>query len=317
MSTNERSTRGSGVEPKRTWMVAGVAAAVVGAALLGAAAGCAGLGKAAQNITYAATGDKKLAGIVGGAGTAIEGVAPIPYEEEVAIGGAIAVQIVNRFGGEYRGSGNQAAILNKYVNTLGTAIALNSDRPDIPYHFLVLNDDPPNALAAPGGYIFITKGTIKGCSSEAELAGVIGHEIAHVTQKHTITVLQRGKILQGAAEAGAAALQANPEAFSGLIDEATRVIFETGLDKAKEYEADRLGTDFASRVGYNPKGLDNFLRTLGGIVGYKSSVLFKTHPDPASRIGEIEKVLPGYKDRFGFPDVKARFDKVKGLAGLA
>ncbi|MFN7951435.1 MAG: M48 family metalloprotease [bacterium] len=290
---------------------------ITAAALLASAAGCSGLGKAAQNITYAATGDKKLAGIVGGAGTALEGVAPIAYEEEVAIGGAIAVQIVNRFGGEYRGAGNQAAILNKYVNTLGSAIALNSDRPDIPYHFLVLNDDAPNALAAPGGYVFITKGTLKGCRSEAELAGVIGHEIAHVTQKHTITVLQRGKILQGAAQAGAAALEANPEMFAGLVDEATKVIFETGLDQSKEYEADRLGTEFASRVGYNPKGLEGFLQTLGGIVGYKSSVLFKTHPDPAKRIGELEKLMPGYRDRFAFPDVRARLDKVKSLAGLA
>ncbi len=286
------------------------------AALL-AAAGCSGLGKAAQNITYAATGNQKLAGIAGGVGTAAEGVAPIAYDEEVAIGGAIAVQIVNRFGGEYHGAGNQGATLNKYVNTLGTAIALNSDRPDIPYHFLVLNDEPPNALAAPGGYVFITKGTIKGCKSEAELAGVIGHEIAHITQKHTLSVLQRGKMLQGAAQAGAAALQANPEMFSGLIDEATKVIFETGLDQSKEFEADKLGTEFASRVGYNPRGLQDFLRTLGGLVGYKSSVLFKTHPDPAARIGEIEKVMPGYRDRFGFPDVKARLDKVKALAGLA
>ncbi len=301
----------------RITLAAALAICVAATALITSTSGCSGLGKAAQNITYAATGDKKLAGIVGGAGTALEGVAPIAYEEEVAIGGAIAVQIVNRFGGEYRGAGNQAAILNKYVNTLGSAIALNSDRPDIPYHFLVLNDDAPNALAAPGGYVFITKGTIKGCKSEAELAGVIGHEIAHVTQKHTITVLQRGKILQGAAQAGAAALEANPEMFAGLVDEATKVIFETGLDQTKEYEADRLGTEFASRVGYNPKGLETFLNTLGGIVGYKSSVLFKTHPDPAKRIGELEKLLPGYRDRFAFPDVRARLDKVKSLAGLA
>ena len=301
----------------RITLAAALAICVAAAALVTSTSGCSGLGKAAQNITYAATGDKKLAGIVGGAGTALEGVAPIAYEEEVAIGGAIAVQIVNRFGGEYRGAGNQAAILNKYVNTLGSAIALNSDRPDIAYHFLVLNDDAPNALAAPGGYVFITKGTLKGCKSEAELAGVIGHEIAHVTQKHTITVLQRGKILQGAAQAGAAALEANPEMFAGLVDEATKVIFETGLDQSKEYEADRLGTEFASRVGYNPKGLENFLNTLGGIVGYKSSVLFKTHPDPAKRIGELDKLLPGYRDRFAFPDVRARLEKVKALAGLA
>ena len=261
------------------------------------AGGLLGLGKALGL-------DKNTTNIIDKSARALQSLRPIQYKEEAALGGAIATQVFSRFGGSY----NDQSLL-KYVNLIGNSIAMFSDRSNIPYHFAILNNSQPNAFAAPGGYIFVTIGLLKKIKNEAELAGVLEHEIAHISQKHTLKTLQRSKRLQGISELTMAAMDKDPKMFSDIIDNISKTLFEKGLDKNLEYEADKIGTEYAFRVGYNPSGLNDFLKTLNKIQGSQESIFFKTHPSPRDRIKKLSRnVLPNYRGTSAYPKLSSRFE---------
>src|SRR5438094_7108126 len=224
----------------RNKIVGTIAVLVLSAAL----EGCAEVERAAEDAARR-SGDERLARVIHGGGTLVSGLLPIGYEEESSIGQAIALQVVARYGGV-----SDQSDLTKYVNLVGRAVASTCDRPDIPYHFAVLNHDSINAFAAPAGYIFVTRGLLKQVRNEAELAAVLGHEIAHVSQKHILEVIQRSKRLAGISEAGLAYAHQNPDAFKGLIDAAVKKLLDEGLDQEKEIEADQLGDVSHERDGH-------------------------------------------------------------------
>jgi beta-barrel assembly-enhancing protease len=234
--------------------------------------------------------DKKSGGFrfddfLGGLGTLAGGLLPIGYEEEQSIGKAIALQVIARSGGTLA-----QPELVRYVNLVGQAVALTSDRPDIAYHFAVLKDDSINAFAAPAGYVFITNGLLKQIRNEAELAGVLGHEIAHVSQKHILEVIQRSKQLAGVSQAGLAAANKNPQAFKNIIDTAVKKLLDEGLDQEKEIEADALGDVFAARVGYDPTAYLDLLTRLRTLKG-DDAAFFKTHPNFSARIDAVQNKI--------------------------
>jgi beta-barrel assembly-enhancing protease len=208
---------------------------------------------------------------------------PIGYEEELAIGQAISLQVVSRYGGVVKNPS-----LTQYISLVGQAVASTSDRPNIPYHFAVLNHDSINAFAAPGGYIFVTRGLLKQVQNEAELAGVLGHEISHVSQKHVLEIIQRSKQLAGATSAGLSYLKQNPSVFKGVVDEAAKRLLDEGLDQGKEVEADQLGDVFAARVGYDANAYITFLTRLRTLKG-DDQAFFKTHPNFSSRIQAVQQ----------------------------
>jgi predicted Zn-dependent protease len=247
-------------------------------------AACAEVRKAAED-TAARSGDKKLAQAIHGGSTLISGLLPIGYEEEQSIGAAIALQVVARSGGVL----DQPA-LTRYVNLVGRAVAATSDRPDIPYHFAILNDNSINAFAAPAGYVFVTNGLFKQLRNEAELAAVLGHEIAHVSQKHILEVIQRNKQLAGVAEAGLTYANQNPQAFKNVIDTAVKKLLDEGLDQEKEIEADTLGNAFAARVGYDPTAYLALLTRLRALKG-DDRALFKTHPNFSARAEAVQNSI--------------------------
>jgi predicted Zn-dependent protease len=246
--------------------------------------GCAEVQKAAED-TARRSGDERLAQTIRGVGTAVSGSIPISYEEEQSIGQAIALQVISRSGGVV-----EQPELTRYVNLVGRAVALTSDRPDIPYHFAVLNDDSINAFAAPAGYVFITRGLLKQIRNEAELAAVLGHEIAHVSQKHILEIIQRSKVAAGLTEAGLAYANQNPQAFKNIIDPIAKKLVEEGLDQAKETEADALGDAFAARVGYDPTAYVALLNRLRALKG-DDRALFKTHPNFSARIDAVQSTI--------------------------
>jgi beta-barrel assembly-enhancing protease len=210
---------------------------------------------------------------------------PIGYDEELALGQAISLQVVSRYGGVV----NNPAF-TEYVNLVGLAVANTCDRPDIPYHFAILNHDSINAFAAPGGYIFVTNGLIKQVRNEAELAAVLGHEIAHVSKKHILDVIQRSKQLAGATEAGLSYFRQDPSKFKGVVDEAVKKLLDEGLDQGKETEADQVGNIFAARVGYDPTAYIAFLTRLRTIKG-DDLAFFKSHPNFSTRIQAVQQTL--------------------------
>ncbi len=247
--------------------------------------------------------DKKTLDIIGKGVKAAQSLQPIQYKEEKALGGAIAVQVFSRFGGSY----NDKNLL-RYVNLVGNSVAMFSDRPNIPYYFAILKNPQPNAFAAPGGYVFITTGLLRKIKNEAELAGILGHEIAHISQKHTLKTLERSRALQGISNLTLTLMNENPEVFKKIINDMSNILFEHGLDQNLEYEADKIGTEYAYQVGYNPAGLKDFLKTLREIRGKERSIFFKTHPSPSNRINRLlTKVLPNYRGIGKYRILSSRF----------
>lgn len=229
--------------------------------------------------------DPRFTGNVEKVQTVANSLLPIEYEEELAIGQSISLQVVSRYGGAVNNPP-----LTEYVNLVGLAVANTSDRPNIPYHFAILNHDSINAFAAPGGYIFVTQGLVNQVKNEAELAAVLGHEIAHVSQKHVLEIIQRSKQLAGATSAGLSYFKQNPAKFKGVVDEAVKKLLDEGLDQGKEIEADQLGDVFAARVGYDPNAYVAFLTRLRTIKG-DDLAFFKTHPNFSNRLQAVQKIV--------------------------
>lgn len=178
--------------------------------------------------------------------------------------------------------------LQKYVNSVGRWVASQSDRPDLPWHFGVIESDDLNAFAAPGGYVMITKGLYRKLTNEAQLAGVLGHEIGHIVKKHQLKVLQKQQLLNIGAGLLSKQLGKDNKLASKAIGSGAEISARS-LDKSAEYEADRLGLSYATRAGYEPFGLPEVLDTLSQTNKNDSSValLFKTHPLPEERLATL------------------------------
>src|SRR5918993_3967267 len=150
--------------------------------------------------------------------------------------------------------------LQRYVETVGMRLARASQRPNLPWHFTVVDEPAINAFALPGGYIYLTRGILPFLDSEAELAGVLGHEIGHVTARHSAQQYTRATT----AGLGVQLLSIFvPEArpFQNLTETALGVMFlKHGRDD--ELQADRLGVDYTASTGWNPIGVGGMLRTL-------------------------------------------------------
>ncbi len=234
----------------------------------------------------------------------VQALQPIGEEEEITIGQAVAVEAFSRFGGSYR---NESLV--RYVNLVGKTVAEVSDRPELNYHFAILSSGEQNAFAAPGGYIFVTIGLLRTLKNEAELAGVLAHEVAHVTERHMLETIRRSAVLANVSEFTLTAMDKDPEMFASVIDQVTETLFEQGLDQDLEYEADVVGVEYAYRAGYNPHGLKDYLRILKSQEGRAVSRFFSTHPSTSVRITKLGETLPRYRDAASLPYLASRFKK--------
>lgn len=214
----------------------------------------------------------------------------INREEEIRIGEGVSAQVL----GAAPLVDNKA--LQQYVNRVGLWIALQSERPDLPWQFGVIASDDVNAFSTPGGTVLITRGLYARLRGEGELAGVLAHEISHVVTRDQLQQIQKqlgnewktelvGEVAENKGTASAAHLA---KAFSAGTEVYTR-----GLDKQDEFEADRRGVVLAARAGYNPYGLVAVLQTLGAISAQDSAValMFKTHPSPATRLDQLAAAM--------------------------
>lgn len=207
---------------------------------------------------------------------------PVALEDEIKIGRQISGNLL----GAAPLVGD--AKLQQYVNQVGRWVASRSTRPDLAWTFGVIESNDINAFAAPGGYIFVTRGLYVRLQNEAELAGVLAHEIAHVQQQHHLKVLQQqqliglGSQLLGKQVGGDAAVQR-------LIGSGAEIMAR-GLDKSAEFEADRIGVVLAARAGYDPWGLPEVLQDIGSVSKSDAggvALLFKTHPPPDERLAAL------------------------------
>ncbi len=202
--------------------------------------------------------------------------------------------------------------LQRYVNLVGDWVALQSGRKDVTWHFGVLDTEDINAFAAPGGYIFVTKGLYKRLNNEAELAGVLAHEIAHVTMKHHLKVLKQSSLIGALGQAVGSKVKDSDQVVQNLIGNGAEIMAR-GLDKNAEFEADRVGIVFAARAGYDPWGLPEVLQDLAGLPAKdnRTSLLYKTHPHPADRLAELGEAVDGRFDAIQGKDLPGRFYRIR------
>ncbi len=217
----------------------------------------------------------------------------IDEPEEIAIGRDVAARLL--------GAAPLAsdARMQRYVNNVGRWLASQTERPDLPWQFGVLE--------APE--LFITRGLLEKMSSEAELAGVLAHEIVHVLRKHHLKAIQKGALASLGGEAAALALKnTRSDARDKLVSFGTEM-YARGLDKGDELEADRLGVVVAARAGYDAYGLPTVLQSLQAMNAQDSglALMFKTHPAPAERLDALH-AMQATLDRYSSqPQLTGRF----------
>lgn len=206
-------------------------------------------------------------------------------EAEIKFGREIASRIL----GKYRLSKDKK--LNRYLTIVGRGIASFSHRSELQYHFALLETDEINAYTAPGGYIFVTRGALNLMQDEAELAAVLAHEIAHVTQKHIVNELDI-KSSDDGIETGllrflGGASDPARVAFTQAVDQAVSVLFEKGLKKKDEFEADHIGMMLASITGYDASALQRYLARVKDAKGEYTTVVTHTHPSFQNRLNKL------------------------------
>jgi predicted Zn-dependent protease len=184
--------------------------------------------------------------------------------------------------------------LQRYISDIGQRMAKISERPQLPWQFAVVDQPAVNAFAIPGGFIYLTRGILPFLDNEAELAGVIGHEIGHVTARHSVQQYTRqigGTI--GLTALGIFVPAARP--FGDVAGAGLSVLFlKYGRDD--ERQSDSLGARYASTIGFDPAGVPAFLSTIGRLdeaAGDRKGVpnFLSTHPDPLSRVAEVQPLV--------------------------
>ncbi len=196
--------------------------------------------------------------------------------------------------------------LQRYVNQLGRWISLHTSRPHLPWSFAVIDDGGFNAFAAPGGYVFVTKGLIDRVD-EAELAGILAHEITHVTERHHLNAL-RAKARAGlVTQLAASQLRSN---LGGMVSQQIlalgRNLYTSGLDQGDEFDSDRAGVALAARAGFDPYGLAAVLQQLRTATPEDPlfTLSLATHPAPQARLDQLEQAMGNRLDAFsGKPPV--------------
>ena len=217
---------------------------------------------------------------------AIPPIGNVPEGDEIKIGRYIA--------GNLLGAAPlvEDAALQGYVNRVGRWVAAQSERPGLPWTFGVIESSDVNAFAAPGGYVFVTRGLYALLRDEAELAGVLAHEVGHVIQKHHLKVMQKSQLIGAGGDLLARRLGSKDDRVKGLIGSGAEIMAR-GLDKDAEFEADRIGVVLATRAGYDSYGLPAVLQEIGHLSADSGAValLFKTHPHPDERLARLGEAM--------------------------
>lgn len=229
-------------------------------------------------------------------------------DAEVRFGQSISARIL----GQFPLIGNQS--LNTYVNLVGKSLAMHSSRDDIHFRFAILDTDFINAYSAPGGYVFITKGAIDAMQDEAELAAVLAHEIAHITEKHIVKEFKiKGK--EKGATAGVSRLIGSSKGsaqaiFSKAVDNAVNKLFDEGFKQKDELSSDHVALLILANTGYDPTALARYLKRIKS-TAYKphDSNQKTTHPPTDKRIQTLKELTEQENlQALNFPKAKSRFE---------
>lgn len=204
-------------------------------------------------------------------------------------------------------------VAQNYVNQIGRWLAFQTERPDLPWTFAVIDTDTVNAFAAPGGYVFVTRGLFLMLRNEAELAGVIGHEISHVLRRHHLVALDKQLRASLATDMAGMLVEYDSEMVDALVG-AGMQLYGKGLDRDDEFEADRMGVVVAARSGYDAYGLPAMLMTLYSRSENDQNLtfLFSTHPPTVDRLEQLDEEMQGRMDQYsGAAGQTKRFQEIQ------
>ena len=276
----------------------------------------------------------------------------IAWDEEYNLGGAVAIKWLQSSNGAFVNVPATASLatldgktltdtkaeLTRYVNRVGRLVASQSSRPTLPWVFGVLDSQGINAFSAPGGYVFVTRGLLAKLSNEAQLAGVLAHEIAHVTDRHALLAYRKEKVslcknmatsklggeafgagMSGLADGLTGGVASSLPGVPGYIDMASSQIsaqaigklvssldkvFSAGFPREQEFQADKDGLDLVIKAGYQPREFISLLKILP-----KGEGFFATHPMPADRAKALDtwvtELGKKQKDSFEYADAPA------------
>lgn len=171
--------------------------------------------------------------------------------------------------------------VNSYVNNIGQKLAVVSGRPNIPYTFQVVEDDAVNAFATMGGYVYVTTGLLEAADNEAELAGVVGHEIGHIAERHAVAQMRQAAITQGIT----GALGVNRDR---LVNIGTQLALQLPNSRRDEYEADIDGFETMGRAGYDQSAMATFMQKL--VRRGSPPEFLSTHPDASNRVTALRQL---------------------------
>ena len=210
-------------------------------------------------------------------------------QAEIEFGREVAARIIGKY------SLYKDEILTRYLNLVGKSLAQYSSRPELEFVVGLLDTEVINAYAAPGGYIFVTKGALDAMEDESELASVIAHEIIHISNKHIVKELNiKGSdtsAVSGLGRLVGGASDAVKVAFSQTVDRAVKILFEDGYKKSAELEADSQGVILASMLSYDTTALMRYFRKVEKIKGEQVSQFNKLYPPFDERISFIKSSL--------------------------
>lgn len=250
-------------------------------------------------------------------------------ENEYYVGRAVATNILAKHDYRYLGaaeieSGDMDP-LTRYVNRVGQVVvsaameqSRKGDRPAplAGWHFIIVESDAVNAIAAPGGFVFVTTAAINLAKNEDELAGLLAHEIAHVVRGHALGSIKKSRwagmskdLLDSSVQIDGPGMSKLGELFEGGMDDMLDSLFVKGYSKKTEFQADALGLEILTRAGYNPGAMVAYLKRLGSKQETGKGGWGDTHPKSSERIAKLKKKL---KKRRTVPEIRvARFEAAR------
>jgi predicted Zn-dependent protease len=221
----------------------------------------------------------------------VAGELRVSEADERKLGEQVSLQLRQQFG-VY-----QDKDVARYVSLVGRVLAQGSSRPALDWQFIVLDTDGVNAFAAPGGIVHVTRGALGLIKNEAELAGVLGHEITHVTAKHTVRSIQKNKLVALTAEEVGGSTGLSQSVLSRLAEAAYKNVINNAFDRDDEIESDTVGIALANKAGYAPGALSAVLQRLQdrNRSQEQPNGMFASHPVIKDRIATIARVAKEQK----------------------
>lgn len=236
---------------------------------------------------------------------------PLSEEEEYYLGRGVSASVLS----QYKATSSGEPL--RYINKVAAVVAANSGRPETfgGYHVAILESSEINAVSAPGGFIFLSRGLLSSLKDEDQLAAILAHEVGHVALAHGVNAISQANLTeavsligkQAATSYGGAEVSQLTSLFGDSIKDVTDTLLKKGYGRSQEYAADLYAAAVLTKAGYRPQALLEVLEMLKSHEGKEKGGWYDTHPAPEKRISEIKSEINPQLGSDGADTRKARF----------